>query len=104
MRDIPRLKAEFFKALGHPLRIRVLELLTEGEQSVSALLEQVDVEQSALSQQLGILRRAGFVLARREGANVMYALADERIVEILAVSRQVLLDMFSATHDELRHA
>jgi hypothetical protein len=37
MRDIPRLKAEFFKALGHPLRIRVLELLAEGEQSVSAL-------------------------------------------------------------------
>ena len=61
----------------------MLELLTEGEQSVSALLEQVDVEQSALSQQPGILRRA---------------------VEILVVSRQMLLDMVSATHDELRHA
>lgn len=69
--------------MGHPQRIRVLELLTEGEQSVSALLEQVDVEQSALSQQPGILRRA---------------------VEILVVSRQMLLDMVSATHDELRHA
>jgi DNA-binding transcriptional ArsR family regulator len=104
MRDIPRLKAEYFRTLGHPLRIRALELLAEGEQSVSALLEQVDVEQSTLSQQLGILRRAGFVVARREGANVIYALADERIVELLTLSRQMLLDMVSATHDELRHA
>jgi ArsR family transcriptional regulator len=102
MRDIPRLKAEFFKALGHPLRIRILELLTEGEQSVSALLQQTSVEQSHLSQQLGVLRRAGFVVARREGANVIYALADPRIAELLAVSRQMLLDMVTATRDELR--
>jgi DNA-binding transcriptional ArsR family regulator len=64
MRDIPRLKAEFFKALGHPLRIRVLELLSEGDQSVSELLEHVTVEQPYLSQQLAVLRRAGFVVAR----------------------------------------
>ncbi|MEA2249306.1 MAG: hypothetical protein QOH46_3835 [Solirubrobacteraceae bacterium] len=102
MPDIPRLKAEFFKALGHPVRIRVLELLSEGEQSVSSLLEDVDVGQPYLSQQLGVLRRAGFVDARREGPNVMYALADPRIVDLLAVSRQMLLDMATATRDELR--
>lgn len=97
MRDIPRLKAEFFKALGHPLRIRVLELLSEGERSVSSLAEEIEVEQPALSQQLGILRRAGFVVARRDGVNVVYALADPRIAELLAVSRQMLLDMVSDT-------
>ncbi|MCW2997958.1 MAG: transcriptional regulator [Solirubrobacterales bacterium] len=102
MRDIPRLKAEFFKALGHPLRIRVLELLSQDDQSVSALLEQTSVEQSHLSQQLGVLRRAGFVVARREGSNVIYALADPRIAELLALSRQMLLDMVTATRDELR--
>ncbi|MEA2248153.1 MAG: hypothetical protein QOH46_2682 [Solirubrobacteraceae bacterium] len=96
------MKAEFFKALGHPVRIRVLELLSEGEQSVSGLLEVVDVGQPYLSQQLGVLRRAGFVVARREGSIVMYALADQRIVELLAVSRQMLLDMATATRDELR--
>ena len=102
MRDIPQLKAEFFKALGHPLRIRVLELLSEHERSVSALAEEMDVEQPALSQQLGILRRAGFVVARRDGVNVIYALADPRIAELLAVSRQMLLDMVSDTREALR--
>lgn len=101
MRDIPRLKAEFFKTLGHPLRIRVLELLTERERSVSELLEFVDVEQPHLSQQLGVLRRGGFVVARREGANVIYAIADARVTELLTVSRQMLLDMVTATRDEL---
>jgi ArsR family transcriptional regulator len=103
-REIPRLKAEFFKALGHPLRIRVLELLSDGEQSVSALLEQVGAEQPHLSQQLAVLRRAGFVTTRREGATVMYALADARIVELLAVSRQMLIDLVTATRDELQGA
>jgi ArsR family transcriptional regulator len=104
MPEIPRLKAEFFKALGHPLRIRVLELLSDRDRSVSQLLEDVAVEQPHLSQQLGILRRAGFVVARREGANVIYALADPRITELLAVSRQILLDMATATRDELQQA
>lgn len=104
MRDIPRLKAEFFKALGHPLRIRVLELLSERDRSVSDLLEHVDAEQPHLSQQLGVLRRAGFVVARRDGSRVIYALADPRIAELLAVSRQMLLDMLTASRDELRQA
>ena len=102
MPDIPRLKAEFFKALGHPVRIRVLELLSEGEQSVSGLIESIDVGQPYLSQQLGVLRRSGFVVARREGSRVMYALSDQRIVELLSVARQMLLDMATATRDELR--
>jgi ArsR family transcriptional regulator len=102
MRDLPRLKAEFFKALGHPVRIRALELLSERERTVSELLEHVDVEQPYLSQQLGVLRRAGFVVSHREGPNVVYALADPRVAELLAVSRQMLLDMITATRDELQ--
>jgi DNA-binding transcriptional ArsR family regulator len=101
MPDIPHVKAEFFKALGHPLRIRVLELLSPGEQSVADILVAVGVEQPHLSQQLGILRRAGLVVTRREGPNVVYALADERVAEVLAVSKQILLDMLTATRDEL---
>lgn len=104
MPNIPVLKAEFFKALGHPLRIRVLELLSEREMSVAELLDAIGVEQSTLSQQLGNLRRAGFVVSRREGAGVVYALADARIAELLAVSRQMLLDSAAATRDELQRA
>jgi ArsR family transcriptional regulator len=101
MRDIPRLKAEFFKALGHPLRIRALELLAEHERSVSELLEHMDVEQPHLSQQLGVLRRAGFVVGHRRGSSVVYALADPRVAELLKLSRQMLLDMLTAGRDEL---
>ena len=102
VREIPRLKAEFFKTLGHPLRIRVLELLSERDRSVSDLLGEIAVEQPQLSQQLGVLRRAGLVTARREGANAVYTLADPRVAELLATSRQILLDMLTATRDELR--
>jgi ArsR family transcriptional regulator len=102
MPHVPALKAEFFKAIGHPVRIRALELLSEDEQSVSDLLGAIDVGQAYLSQQLGVLRRAGLVNARREGSHVLYSLADPRMAELLAVSRQMLLDMATATRDELR--
>lgn len=104
MPEIPRLKADFFKALGHPVRIRVLELLSDGERSVTELLSDITVEQPNLSQQLGILRRAGFVEGRRDGAHIRYALADERLAELLALSRQILLDRYTDTRNELRRA
>lgn len=102
MRDIPRLKAEFFRNLGNPLRIRILELLADREHSVAEMLEKLEVEQSHLSQQLGVLRRAGLVDDRRESQHVIYALADERIADLLEVSKQILLDILTATRDELR--
>lgn len=102
MPDAPQLRADFFKAIGHPLRIRILDLLSERDLSVTGLLEQVDVEQPYLSQQLAVLRRAGIVDARREGPNVVYSIAAPKVVELLRLSRQVLLEMASATHDALR--
>ncbi|RKQ87703.1 ArsR family transcriptional regulator [Solirubrobacter pauli] len=104
MPHVPALKAEFFKAIGHPVRIRALELLSEGEHSVSDLLAAMDVSQAHLSQQLAILRRAGLVVARREGANVFYALTDARMADLLAVAREMLVDMATATRDELLRA
>jgi DNA-binding transcriptional ArsR family regulator len=104
MPDIPKLKAEFFKALGHPLRIRVLELLSEGPKSVSTLLEFMDTGQPQLSRRLAQLRREGLVVARREGSMVLYSTADERITELLQLSRQILLDMATATRDELKRS
>jgi DNA-binding transcriptional ArsR family regulator len=104
MPDISRLKAEFFKTLGHPIRIRALEVLRDGEHTVSGLLDEIPVEQPYLSQQLAVLRRAGLVVARRDGANVVYALADPRVVDLLAVSREILLDLANATRNELSRA
>ena len=100
-RDIPQLKAEFFKAMGHPMRIRVLELLVERERPVSEMLEIIDIEQSHLSQQLGVLRRAGLVDSHRDGSSVIYAMADDRVVELLQLSKEMMIDRYRASQDGL---
>src|SRR5258705_2279235 len=84
------MKAEFFKTLGHPARIRVLELLSEREYAVSEMLPEVGIEPANLSQQLSILRRAGLVTARREGLSVSYMLTSPRVAEMLALARAIL--------------
>ncbi|MEU7629080.1 metalloregulator ArsR/SmtB family transcription factor [Nocardia sp. NPDC049220] len=85
-----RMKADFFKTLGHPARIRVLELLGERDYAVSELLPEVGIEPASLSQQLAILRRTGLVTARRDGLSVSYALTSPRVAELLMVTRAVL--------------
>ena len=90
-----KLKAEFFKTLGHPSRIRVLELLAVGDRSVSELLPEVGLESSNLSQQLAVLRRAEVVIARKEGSTVIYSIASPDIAELLTVARKVLTRVLS---------
>lgn len=85
-----QLKAEFFKTLGHPVRIRVLELLSEREHAVSEMLAEVGVEPAHLSQQLAVLRRSNLVVARREGSGVLYSLTTPQVAELLAVARTIL--------------
>ncbi len=65
-----QLKAEFFKTLGHPARIRILELLSEREHAVAEMLPEVGIEPAHLSQQLAVLRRANLVTSRKEGSSV----------------------------------
>ncbi|REE95820.1 ArsR/SmtB family transcription factor [Thermomonospora umbrina] len=93
-------KAELFKTLGHPVRIRVLELLSGGPMPVRDLLSAIEVEASNLSQQLAVLRRAGVVIAHRERSTVMYELAGGEVPELLRVARRILTDML-AGQDEL---
>ncbi|MFD8616986.1 ArsR/SmtB family transcription factor, partial [Streptomyces sp. NPDC059612] len=90
-----RLKAEFFKTLGHPVRIRVLELLSEREHAVSEMLAVMGVEAAHLSQQLAVLRRAGLVVARREGSAVYYTLAAPEVAELLRVARTILTEVLT---------
>ncbi len=101
---IQQVKAEFFKALAHPARIRVLELLAEGELSVGELVEEVGLESSHLSQQLGVLRRANLVRTRKEGASVFYSLADRRLAKMLGLAKEILLTYLTETADLLTEA
>lgn len=95
------IKADLFKALAHPARVRVLEVLLDGEQSVGELQPLVGIESSHLSQQLGVLRRAGLVTTRRDGSSVYYTLRDPIVAELLDVAKRLLLSSLSQTRDLL---
>jgi ArsR family transcriptional regulator len=100
-RPLSEVKAELFRALANPARIRVLEVLADGERSVGEMQPLVDVESSHLSQQLGVLRRAGLVNTHKEGAQVFYSIKDPQLVELLAVAKRVLIASLSGTQDLL---
>ena len=89
------LKAEFFKTLGHPARIQILELLAEGEHSVTELMPKLGLESSHLSQQLAVLRRAGLVATRKQGNNVIYSMTSPDMAELLQVARKVLTGLLT---------
>jgi ArsR family transcriptional regulator len=83
-------KAEFFKTLGHPARIRILELLSERDHAVHELLEAIAIEPSNLSQQLAVLRRASMVVSRREGHEVVYSVSVPEVRDLLLAARKIL--------------
>ncbi|MFD9063440.1 ArsR/SmtB family transcription factor [Kitasatospora purpeofusca] len=91
-------KAEFFRMLGHPVRIRVLELLQAGPTPVRELLAELEIEPSSLSQQLAVLRRSGIVTATREGTTVVYALAGGDVADLLRAARRILTGLISEQH------
>ena len=83
------LKAEFFKTLGHPVRIRILEKLVDRERSVQDLQQVLDLEQPIVSQHLAALRAKNIVKARKEGTTVWYTIRVPAIGELLATARRV---------------
>lgn len=98
---LSEVKAELFKALAHPARIRALEVLSERERSVGELQPLVGIESSHLSQQLGVLRRAGLVVARKEGSSVFYAVRDPLVIELLLAAKRLLVKSLANTRDLL---
>ncbi len=94
-------KAEFFRMLGHPARIRVLELLTERPRPVHELLTSIGIEASSLSQQLGVLRRSGIVTATRTGNTVVYAIAGGDVAELMRAARRILTELLAGQNELL---
>ncbi|HWK29251.1 MAG TPA: metalloregulator ArsR/SmtB family transcription factor [Solirubrobacter sp.] len=84
------LKADFFRTLGHPARVRLLQCLREGEQSVGALQAALDLDSGGTSQHLAALRKQGLVTSRREGTSVYYRVKDPRILELLELAKAIL--------------
>jgi ArsR family transcriptional regulator len=89
-RPVHEIKANLFRVLGHPARVRILELLREGERAVGALQAELQLDSGGTSQHLAALRRIGLVTSRREGTSVYYSVEDERVFDLLAAGRDII--------------
>ena len=100
--ELQTFKASFFKALAHPLRIRILEELMLGERSVQELQAALGLEQPVVSQQLGVLRANNVVIGRKTGVNVRYSLRDQLVGDLLVVARQIFNNQLSGSQNLLK--
>lgn len=98
---IYRLKAEFFRLLGHPARVRILELLRDGERSVGELQAALGLDSSGTSQHLTAMRRQGLLESRRAGTSVFYRVKDPRIFQLLEIAKQILTGRLEETRELL---
>jgi ArsR family transcriptional regulator len=92
------LKAQLFRVLGHPVRIRMLELLSDGERTVGDLQAELSLDSSGTSQHLAALRQQGVLESRRAGTSVYYRIRDPRVTQLLAVAKQLLTSALSDSH------
>jgi ArsR family transcriptional regulator len=99
---VHEVKAALFRVLGHPARIRILELLREGERSVGALQAELGLDPGGTSQHLAALRRAGIVESRREGTTVLYRAADDRVFDLLEAGRDIITRQLAGQQSLLR--
>lgn len=88
-------KAQLFRTLGHPVRIRILELLTDGERTVGDLQAELNLDSSGTSQHLAALRQQGVLESRRAGTSTYYRIRNPRVSQLLAVARQILASALS---------
>src|SRR5258708_9412538 len=87
--QLANFKSEFFKALAHPIRIRIVDCLRDGEKGVNELSEILKIEPANVSQQLAILRMRNIVIGRKAGSNVYYSVSDTTLFRLLDVAREI---------------
>jgi DNA-binding transcriptional ArsR family regulator len=100
--ELQTFKARFFRALAHPTRIRLLEVLVRGGRTVQELQAALTLDQPLVSQQLAVLRNQGIVVARKEGLAVRYTVRDPLVGELLAVARRIFNNQLAGTRGLLR--
>jgi ArsR family transcriptional regulator len=100
--SITESQARILKALAHPTRLQILEILKDGEKCVCELLPALGLEQSNVSQHLAILREHGLIDHRKEGLRVIYWIKDERVFEIIDIISKILVDRLKETEATLK--
>jgi DNA-binding transcriptional ArsR family regulator len=102
VRPVYEVKAGLFRVLGHPTRVRMVELLRDGEKSVGALQAELGLESGATSQHLAALRRVGLVESRREGTSVFYRASDRKVFDLLEAGRLLVTRRLEEQQSMLR--
>src|SRR3954469_14417032 len=100
--ELQTFKAQFFRALAHPTRIRMLEILVRGGHTVQQLQEALMLDQPIVSQQLAVLRNQGIVSAQKEGSAVRYTLRDPLVGELLDLARRIFNNQLAGARGLLR--
>lgn len=100
--QIANFKAEFFKALAHPIRIRILDALRDGEKGVNELSETLKIEPANVSQQLAVLRTRNIVIGRKTGSNVYYSVSDKTLFRLLDVAKDIFNNQLVGVREMLR--
>jgi DNA-binding transcriptional ArsR family regulator len=100
--QLPNFKSEFFKALAHPIRIRILDSLRDGEKGVNELSEMLKIEPANVSQQLAILRMRNIVMGRKVGSNVYYSVSDATLFQLLDVAKDIFNNHLVGVRDMLQ--
>ncbi|HKO05293.1 MAG TPA: metalloregulator ArsR/SmtB family transcription factor [Candidatus Acidoferrales bacterium] len=99
--QLANFKAEFFKALAHPIRIRILDCLRDGEKGVNELSEALQIEPANVSQQLAILRVRNIVIGRKSGSSVYYSVSDKTLFKLLDVAKAIFNNHLVGVRDML---
>ncbi len=100
--QLANFKSEFFKALAHPIRIRILDSLRDGEKGVNELSEILKIEPANVSQQLAVLRTRNIVIGRKAGSNVYYSVSDTTLFRLLDVAREIFNNHLVGVRDMLQ--
>ncbi|SDF01750.1 ArsR/SmtB family transcription factor [Sporolituus thermophilus] len=97
-----KLTAELFKTLGHPVRVKILQMLAAGERCVCEMIDEIDIEQSNFSQHLGILKKQGLLDSRKDGQRVIYWLAYPSVIQLLDAAEQTLSEQIGHSQSLLK--
>ena len=90
MERLNHMKAELFKALAHPTRVQIINLLRDGERCVCELIDELELEQPNISQHLAVLRKQDIVEANKEGLRMIYRLKDPRIIALMDLAEEII--------------
>ena len=99
---VVKLTADFFKTLAHPVRLRIIRTLEQGERCVCEIIEELDIEQSNLSQHLSVLKKQGIIDSRKDGQKVIYRIVYKSVLEVVSAAEKTLSEQIGHSQSILK--